>query len=218
MLNGKRWIIPDPHEVARAKLMDRLETTHCEDCTRHPGAHSAVLQVRGMPKEELEKILLDELIKTDKKGKLEKIVPKGENYHLTSKSMARSIGKKLHEMGAEIKETSKIVTYDAQRSRQLTRITVRAVFDFVPGDLAKYRNNVYLVEKVKGSFIFTQSGKKFKAKDAKKIEDAEKKKGFYISSNPPLVFIEDTKESLEVPKEGKGKAEVIKYKDKVWVR
>ncbi|MBR9680498.1 MAG: hypothetical protein GOU98_01580 [Candidatus Altiarchaeota archaeon] len=215
--DAKRWLIPTPKEVALAELMSRLEPVHCEDCLRNPLAHSAVLQVRGMEKDDLEKIILEELVKTDKKGRREKVVPKGQNYQLSSKSMAKRIGKKMKDLGARIKVTSKLVTYDTQSGRQVTRLTVRAVFEFAPGDVVEYKDQVYLVEKIMGGFIYTKVGKKFRSKDATKIEVA-RQKGFYISQNPPIVFIEETGESLEVKEKGKGKVEVIKYKDKIWVK
>ena len=215
--DAKRWLIPTPKEVAMARLMDRLETVHCEDCLRNPLAHSAVLQVRGMEKEDLEKIILNELVKTDKKGRREKVVPKGQNYHLSSKAMAKSIGKQLKGLGADIKETSKLVTYDPQNGRQVTRLTVRAIFEFAPGDVVEYRDDFYLVEKIMKGFIYTKSGKKFRSKDAKKAKSTHQK-GFYISHKPPMIFIEETQESFEVKEEGKGTVEIIKYKDRVWVK
>ncbi|MBR9689916.1 MAG: hypothetical protein GOV01_03405, partial [Candidatus Altiarchaeota archaeon] len=157
-LKAKRWVLTKPAELGHAELMGDVETTICEDCTRHPESHSAVLQVRGMPENELEKILLEELTKSENRGQRQQIYKKGLNYHLTSKSMARSIGRRLNERGADMKETSKIITFNRLRSKDVTRITVRALFVVFPGDVIEYGNQLYLVDKLGKKFVYTEEG------------------------------------------------------------
>jgi NMD protein affecting ribosome stability and mRNA decay len=199
----------------RGKVPEDAHPTTCEDCGRHPESHNAILQVKGIPAEEVEKIIDRELKSSLRKGEVENVFEKGGKYHFTKKSMARAVAGELKRMGAETRETSKIVTYDRQRSRQKTRITIRAVFRFAPGDVVKYRDRCYLVTGMDREFVLTGEGRKIRAKDARKVR-AKRVEGFYISSKPPLVFVESTGETIEVPEKGKGRVQVVKSGKKTW--
>jgi NMD protein affecting ribosome stability and mRNA decay len=217
VLQGKRWLPPGPGEVYRARRMGRLEKDTCQDCRRHPRTYSAVLQVRGMPREELEDLILDKLVESEGEGRLENVYLEGGEYRFTSKGMARDVARELKERGAELTETSKVVTYDAQKSRQKTRLTISAKFRFQPGDVAEYRGRKYLVARVLRGFIKTQEGRKVRLKDAEKVP-ARRQEGFYISKKPPMVFVEETKETVEVPEPGEGRVEVVRAGGRLWVR
>ncbi len=210
-LKGKRWLEPPPGEVERARRMERLELSLCGDCQRSPTTHNAVLQVRGFPGEELDALVEEEVRRHGGAAFF-----KGGAYHFRFKKTARAVARRLRELGAQLKESSKIVTYDNLRSRQLTRLTISARFPFAPGDVVEYRGERYLVSKVRGKFVFARSGRKFPVRDAKKVE-ASRRKGFYISKNPPLVFIEESGETVEVPESGEGGVEVVESGGKRWV-
>lgn len=196
--------------------MKEGKLTTCEDCGRHPETHNAVLQVKGIRPEEVEKIIARELKKSYKRGEIENVFEKKGKYHFTEKSMARAVGKELKRIGAEIKETTKIVTYDRLKSQQKTRITIRAVFKVAPGDIVKHHNEKYLIESIDRGFVLTREGKKIRLKDVEKAR-VKRLQGFYISNTPPLVFIESTRETVEVPKKGKGRVEVIQSGKRTWV-
>lgn len=217
MLRNGRWVLPGRGEVQRARRMDRLEMVTCPDCSRHPHAYSAVLQVRGFPRDELEELIIDRLVESRQKGELEKVSRHGGDYRFTSKSMARDVAGKLRRRGAELQETSKIVTYDRERSRQKTRLTIVARFRIAPGDVFDYRGRRYMAESVRNGFIKTAKGKKVRLKEAEKVP-AERREGFYMSRDPPMVFLEDTKESIEVAEPGEGRVELVTSGGRTWVR
>jgi len=206
VLKGKRWV--------RAKV-EGGEMVTCEDCARHPETHSAILQVKGGNPENVEKLIAEELETSRAEGKVERVFEKGGKYHFTSKSMARAVARKLKRQGGELLETSKVVTYDRQKSRQKTRITLRIHFPVSRGDVVQYRSRKYLVIGMRDGFVLTKEGKKIRLKHAKRVP-CRRMEGFYISSNPPLVFLEATGETIEVPEKGKGKVEVVISGKKVW--
>jgi NMD protein affecting ribosome stability and mRNA decay len=208
VLQGKRWV--------RVSGEPEGDMVTCDDCGRHPDTHAAVLQVKGMKDEDLEKLIIEELEKSVKKGEVETVFKRKGKYHFTEKSMARSVARELKRRGADVLETTKIVTYDRQKSRQKTRITLRAVFHVAPGDVVKYHGEVYLVTRIDRGFLFTEEGKKIRLKEAKKVVGATRVEGIYISEKPPLVFVESTGETIDVPKKGKGRVEVIKSGSKTW--
>jgi NMD protein affecting ribosome stability and mRNA decay len=207
IFKGKRWV--------RANGEPQGTLTTCEDCGRHPETHNAILQVNGINPEAVEKLIFRELKESQQRGEVENVFEKGGKYHFTEKSMARAVAAELKRMGAETRETSKIVTYDRQRSRQKTRITIRAVFKVAPGDVIKYRNGLFLVTGIDRGFVSTREGKKIRLKDVEKAR-VKRVEGFYISEKPPLVFVEATGETIEVPETGKGRVQVIKSGGRTW--
>ena len=213
-----RWRKHRGNEVARAELMGEVEYTICPDCLRDAEAHAAVLQVRGrFEREEVERIILEELEKNERKGGAERVFEKKGDYYFTSKSMARAVAKRLKEMGAEIKESTKIHTFDRERSVPVTRLTIAARFRVKAGDVVSHGGELYLVEKVRGSWVWTASGKKLRIKDVE-VVPSESFEGIIVSRIPPMVFIPGTGETVEVERVPEvSEVKVVVAGDKRWV-
>lgn len=214
-----RWRRERKGEVARAELMGKkVEYVVCEDCSRAPESHEAVLQPRGrFERGKIEEIIRRELRKSERRGEVEDVFEKGGDYYFTSKKIARAVAKKLEEMGAEIKETSKFRKYDRERSIPLTILTIAAHFRIRPGDVVERDGRLYLVEKVRGKWVWTDGGK-MRVGEVRRVE-AQKFRGIVVSRRPPAVFIPETNETVEVEEIPEcEKVEVVRARGKVWVR
>ena len=196
-LKGKRWVRVSPKALAHAKLMGNLEMTKCEECLRHAESHVDKLQVRGrFDREEVEKIIGEELDRFNSGDRMENVFFKGGDYFLTSKNLLRTIARRLRGMGAEIKETSKVVTYDVLHSVSLTRLIVSARFKVVTGDVVRVKSGLDVVTRVSRGWVWTR-GHKLKVKDAEVVE-VELLEGLVVSERPPMVLIKKTHETVEV--------------------
>ena len=212
---GKRWIPAKAYEIEHEKLMGHLNMTHCPDCLRHRDSYNATLQIRGrFDKEKIHKLILETLKESDKKGERENVYVHGKDYRFTKKSMAKKVARVLADMGAEIIQTSKIVTYNFEKGKDVKRITISARFNILKGDVIKVNGKFDVVEKIKSGWAWTKKGNKLKTKDLK-ILPSEKLEGIIISEKPPLIFIKDTNQTLEIPHNLKNgdKVELVKHKD-----
>ena len=195
---GKRWVETTPQAIAQARLMENLKTTKCEECLRHAESHVAKLQVRGrFSREEIENIIAEKLDDTNKEGRMENVFFKDGDYYFTSKNLLKSLARRLREMGAEIKETSKVITHDRLRSVPLTRLIISARFQVLVGDVVKVTPGLDVVTKVLKGWVWTRNGEKLRVKNAKLVE-VDRMKGLIISKKPPLVLVKKTNETLEV--------------------
>ncbi|MBR9679695.1 MAG: hypothetical protein GOU99_01440 [Candidatus Altiarchaeota archaeon] len=214
-LKGKVWTISNRKKIAQARLMGRLDEDVCPDCQRHGEAFVATLQVRGrFDRALVESIINDELNKSIERGENENVYLKSEDYRFTSKSLASKVAKRLVGIGAEIKKSSKLISFDRQKSIPLHRLTLAVKFRVLKGDIIKLAGTYQLVEKVSSSWVWTNKGKKIKLKDAEPV-DAEELDAIVISERPPMVFIEKTGETLEIENlKGNKLREKIKLKRK----
>ncbi|HDR53196.1 MAG TPA: hypothetical protein ENN60_00760 [archaeon] len=197
VLKRKRWVKPTPAEQRHAGTFEPFQKEICDDCTRRPEAHNAILQIRGIPADEVEALVARTAETSVKKGRREAWFRKKEDFRFTSKAMARQVAAQLKAAGAELKESSKLVTWDQQGSRPLLRLTISARFTVVAGDLVQTPRGPDVVSRVSGGWVWTRGGKKFRVKEAKRLE-AENFKGMVISERPPMVTVTETGESVEV--------------------
>ncbi len=215
---NKSWGIAKQGEVARARLMERLEETHCEDCLRHGESFVATLQVRGrFDRKIVENMINDEMNRSDKKGNHENVYIREGDYRFTSKPMANKIARQLAELGAEINMTSKVITYDFLRSKEKKRLTLVARFTFVIGDVIEINKQLEIISKVSQGWIWTMSGKKVRSKGLK-IIDVEHVDGIVISEKPPMIFIEKTNETIEIEHNKKHGETVKLLRKEKWIR
>lgn len=197
-LKGKRWIETTPQDIAKSRLMENLETTKCQECLRHAESHVAKLQVRGrFNRKDIENIIWEKLKSINKGGRMENVFFKNGDYYFTNKNLMKSISHRLREAGAEIKETSKVVTHDRLRSVPLTRLIVSARFQVLVGDVVKVTAGLDVVTKVLKSWVWTRNGEKLRVKNTTVIE-VDRLEGLIISEKPPMVLVKDNNETLEV--------------------
>ena len=221
MYRKKTWKKPMPIDMRNSDLFERLEREVCDDCHRHKESHNPKIQVRGISIERIEPIVLKHLKKDEAKSKVENFFEKKGDLYFSSKTTARRIAGELKQMGATIKESNKLVTYDTQGSKPLMRLTISARFKLLPGDLVKTKSDVAVVAKIRDKWVWTQEGDKIRLKDAKKL-DSEAFKGLVISINPPMATLETTGETIdvnqlpEVVKKGE-KVELRRYDGRWWI-
>lgn len=197
VLKRKRWVKPTPVDRRKAGYFEAFQREICDDCCRRPEAHNAILQVRGVSADLAEPLVAKASEAGFKKDKIDAWYRKKGDFFFTSKVMARKVASKLRDMGAELKETSKLVTYDNQGSKPLHRLTIAAWFRVVAGDLVQTTQGPEVVRRVSGSWAWTWGGKKVRIKDVKRLE-AEDFSGLVISEQPPMVTVSETGESVEV--------------------
>jgi NMD protein affecting ribosome stability and mRNA decay len=219
VFGNKRWTNASPGKLAHARLMDSVKEIYCPDCLRHKEGYTAILQVRGrFDEKEVEAIIFGELDRSGSKGGNERVYKKNESYRFTSKAMANKVASLLAEKGAEVSKTSKIITRDSLTSKDLTRTTIVARFNILPGDIVKKGTEVFLVQKVTGDWAWLEDGKKTRTKSLEVVE-GERLEGVVISEKPAMIFIESTGETLEIEKklDREKKVIVVRYKDRVFV-
>ncbi|MBR9681707.1 MAG: hypothetical protein GOV00_02820 [Candidatus Altiarchaeota archaeon] len=201
VLKKKSWHKPTPADLRKAEHFDAFEKEWCDDCMRRGESHNAILQVRGIPLEQVEPLVNSFLEANAQKGIVENGYKKKDNFYFSSKATARKISVELRRQGASVKETSKLVTYDRMGSRPLMRLTIVARFKLFPGDIIETRAGPDIVEKTASEWAWTRGGKKVRIKDAERI-DAESRPALVIADNPPMVTLTETGETIEVESMG----------------
>ncbi len=211
-----RWRKPKGNEVARAERMGRLEYTTCPDCLNV--GHTAILQVRGrFDRDAVEDLIAEEVDRSVARGEVEKVFEKKGDYFFSSKKMARRVAQKLKQRGAVIKETSKVYKYDREHSVPLTKLTISASFRILPGDAVRAGGQPDLVRKVRGEWAWLDSGRKVRVKDLERVQ-AEVLSGIVVSQRPPLVFVKETGETVEVDSVPESRdVTLVRAEGKTWV-
>ncbi len=207
VLEGKRWRPPKKGEIERARLMDRIEYTICEDCRKHSRYHNSVLQIRGKYAVEIFEKALNIAL-----GKKLEFFVEGQDIFFRDKKAALKVAKALQKItGIKPVVTEKIVDYDRQRSRSLTRQFVSLRADFLRGEKVEYLGHIYtVVESGKEGVKIKGKRGTLTVKPAK-LSQVRIKKAYVLDEFSGLVFIPEEGEKIlnEVEKKKlKGKEEV----------
>ncbi len=216
----KAWRKPTPADLRKAENFEPFEKEWCDDCMRREASHNAIIQIRGAPLEKFKPVVEMHLARNAGKGVVENFFEKNGNFYFSSKTTARRIAGDLKKMGAEIKETSKLVTYDRQGSRPLMRLTISARFKVAVGDIVETKAGPDIADRVDGSWVWTRKGHKIKLKDVVKLE-SEAFEGVLIADSPPMATLKATGETVDVeaaPGVEAGREVILRgFKGKWWV-
>lgn len=156
--------------------MEKIE--FCPVCYKvHGQAYNGILQLRN-PSDEIILFIDGEIRKAhaEKKyciGMVE--IKNGIDYHFSSASFARGLGKKLQgRFGGELAETARLVGRSRETSKDLYRVTVLFRYPgFRKGDIVRYKGmDVKVVNFAKKAYVLdVNTNKKYSARysDIKKI-------------------------------------------------
>ncbi len=139
-----------------------------------------------------------------------------DGFRFRSKKEAERIARKAKEAGALVKRSFKVAGFDRQRSKPLLRDTFHISFPFKALDVVEFEGKEYLVKKPKGKYVLTYDNRLLPVERLKKVP-SEVQHGFFISRRPPILFIKETNETIEVETFKEGEVKVIRTRKNLWV-